>query len=174
MMKMEVLLPRRILFFVLTASLLITSCKKDEEEENDLVGTWVSTTSNFTAMVGTRTLTQYFIESMGLTASDAQLYTNLFNLTMQQSFQGTVQFNADRTYTSTLGQQSDSGTWSLNSTGSDLTIDSNTGDAVTFAVMKLTPNELQLHWVDNVNEDINGDNVNEPIAIDATVSFTKQ
>jgi hypothetical protein len=110
---------------------------------------------------------------MGLTASDAQLYTSIFNATLQQAFTGTIKVNADKTYTSDLGGTTDSGTWFLSADGKKLTIDSTTDPPMVFDVVKLTANELQLHSSETGTEDLNGDNTPETITIDITLKFTK-
>lgn len=162
------------IFLVLLVGVTISSCKKDTPSPTDnMVGTWKSGTSDFVAKVGDKTITQYFTDVMGLTASDAQLYTSIFNATLQQAFTGTIKVNADKTYTSDLGGTTDSGTWFLSTDGKKLTIDSNTDPPMVFDVVKLTANELQLHSSETGTEDLNGDNVPETITIDVSLKFTK-
>jgi hypothetical protein len=168
-MKKEI----RLLGIILIAGLISASCSKDDKPQDNIVGTWTTQSSNFTATVGNKTMTQYFTDVMGLTASDAQLYTNLFNVTMQQNFTGTIQIKSDNTYTSTLGGQSETGTWSLSSDGSKLTIDPSNDDPMVFDVVKLTSNELQLHLTQSGTQDLNNDNVPETITVDVNATFTK-
>lgn len=173
-MKAKMSIFRNTLFIVLTGILLI-SCEKDEDEgrENDLVGTWNSGASTFNTMVGDKTLSQYFIDDMGMTTTDAQLYSNLFTVTLQQSFTGTLTFNSNNTYTSNFGGQADSGTWSLSADGKELTIDSSTGDPMVLTIERLTANELKVHWTETESEDINDDTIPETIRIDMNMTFTK-
>jgi len=165
---------RSIFFILLTAGIVITSCKKDSDPSDDLIGTWNSTSSSFDAMVGNKTLVQYFTEDMGLSAADAQLAVSLFNVTLQQNFTGTIKFNSDNTYTSTLGGQNETGTWSLSSDGDKLTIDPSTDDAIIFDVDTLTASQLQVHFSETGSDDLNGDNVPETISITANMTFSKQ
>lgn len=164
----------RNIFLIILTGILISSCKKDSKNaQNDLIGTWKTGTSTFVATVGGKTMNQYFIDSMGLTAADAQLYANLFNLTLQQNFTGTITFKSDKTYTSTLGGQNDTGTWDLSSAGDKLTINSSTGQPLILDVITLNANTLHVKWVENGSYDLNGDNVNENIAVNADMTFTK-
>lgn len=160
-------------FFVIATVILLTACKKKEDDTKDnLVGKWNSGTSTFNTKVGEKTLLQYFTD-MGMTASDAQVYSGLITLSMQQAFAGSITFNSDNTYTSDLGGQADNGTWNVDGSGKQLTIDSATDNAITMDIVNLTSNELKVHWADTESEDLNNDNVPESISIDANLTFTR-
>lgn len=173
-MKEKSTILRNIFFVLLSAGIVFTSCNKDDENKNDLIGTWTFSTATFDAKVGNKPLNQYFIEDMGLSSSDAQLAVSLFNAQLQQNFSGTVVFRSDNTYTSTMGGQSETGTWTLSSGGNQLTLDPATGDATVLDVVTLTSDLLKVHFADTGNDDLNGDNVPETIAVDVNMTFTKQ
>lgn len=158
---------------VLITGLILSSCSKDATLTDNLTGTWTAGTSTFTAMVGDKTLTQYFTEVMLLTMNEAQLYTNLYNGLIQQSFTGTIQIKSDNTYTSTLGGEADTGTWSLTADGKKLTIVSSTDDPMTFDIIELTSSKLQLQLLESISEDFNGDDTPELININVVINFTK-
>ena len=151
------------------------SCEKDDDEdrENDLIGTWTSGTSTFNTMVGDKTLLQYLIDDMAMTPTDAQLYVSLYTVTLQQAFTGTFTLNSNNTYTANLGGQADSGTWSLNTAGNELTIDSSTDDPMVLTIERLTANELKVHWTETESEDLNDDTIPETIRVDVNLTFTK-
>lgn len=158
---------------VLFAGILVTSCDKDDDEPADLlVGTWTAQTANADASVGNQTMADYFV-GQGFTVSDAQMLTNLFNVTIQQSFTGTITFLADGTYTTTLGGQSDAGTWSLSGDGKQLTIDSNTDETLLLTVDRLTENELEISWTETGEEDLNDDTVPETVVVDVNLTLRK-
>ena len=161
---------------ILLAGVLISSCKKDEDDkdpQDDLIGTWTSGISTIDAKVGDIAMNQYFIDSLGLSPSEAQVYTTLFNLTVQQSYAGTVTFNANGTYSITFGGDTDTGTWVLSSDNKQLTLDSNLDPPVLLDVVRLTANELVLTWNEIVSEDINEDGVPEVISVDVEMTLTK-
>ena len=161
---------------ILLAGVLVSSCKKDEDDtdpQDDLIGTWTSGMSTINAKVGDMAMNQYFIDSLGLSASDAQIYTNLFNVTVQQSYAGTVTFNANGTYSATFGGDTDTGTWVLSSDNKQLTLDSNLDPPLVLNVVRLTANELKLSWNEKVSEDINADEVPEVISVDVEMTLTK-
>jgi hypothetical protein len=164
----------KILLILILAGLAIPACKKDTTPPVNISGTWITKSSDFQAKVGAKTMTQYFTDVMGLSASDAQLYTNVFNLTLQQSFTGTITLKSDKTYLSNLGGQNETGTWSLSSDGTKLTINPNNGIPMELDVIKLTATELQLHWAETGQYDLNSDGTQETIAIDANVTFNRQ
>jgi hypothetical protein len=160
-----------ILVFI--TGLILSSCSKDPTPTDNLVGTWTAGTSTFTAMIGDKTLAQYFTDVMGLTTVEAQVYTNLFNTMMQQSFAGTIQLKSDNTYTSTMGGDADTGTWSLSADAKKLTIDSNTGDPMILDIIELTSGKLQVQMSESISEDLNGDTTPEVININVVLNFTK-
>ena len=159
---------------VLIAGLAVTSCKKDSSTTVTLAGaTWTAGTPTFTAMVGTKTLAQYFTDVMGLTAAQAAAYSVIANATIVQSFTGTVQFKSDNTYTATLGGKPDSGTWSLSADGKTLTIDSSSAAPVTGTITELTANKLTVTLVNTISEDLNSDGTPETITVNVTIPFTR-
>jgi hypothetical protein len=124
-------------------------------------------------MVGSKTLTQYFIDVMGLTAEEAQTYADLFDQALKQSFTGTITVKADNTYTSNMGGSPDSGTWSLNSDRTKLTVTSATDGPMTFDVVELTSSKMHLHALETTTEDLNGDSTPETLTVEVDVNFTK-
>ena len=164
----------RLLFLVFIAGLAITSCKKDSSSTVTLAGgTWTAGTPTFTAMVGTKTLTQYYTDVMGMNVTQAQQYTAVVNLVFMQAFTGTIQFKSDNTYTSNLGGTSDSGTWSLSADGKKLTINSSTDVPETLDVTVLTSNKLTVSTTGNTYEDLNSDGIDETIAVHVEIPFTR-
>jgi hypothetical protein len=164
----------RIASIMLVAVLAITSCKKDSSTAVTLAGgTWTAGTPTFTAMVGTKTITQYYTDVMGLSAAQAAQYAGIVNLALLQSFTGTIQFKSDNTYTATLGGTPDSGTWSLSADGKKLTIDSNSEAPVIADVNTLTSNNLSVSITDTTSEDLNSDGTPETLTVSVTIPFTR-
>ena len=163
----------RGIILVLIAGLFFTSCSKDSDPAADLVGTWTFSNATFDAKVGTKSLTQYFIDEMGLTEAQAQQVLVLFNAQMQQAFTGTIQMKSDNTYTATIGGESDSGTWSLSSDNKKLTIDSDTDAPVIFDILELSSHKVVLKGTETVEEDLNEDTVPETITVTIEMTLTK-
>jgi hypothetical protein len=162
------------LALVIVIGLVLSGCsKKDSATTDNLVGTWTAGEVTFDAKVGDMTLTQYFTDVAGYTATEAAQYTALFNAFLQQSFVGTLQIKSDGTYTATLGGSGDSGTWSLSDDGKTLTINSSSDVPMDVEIVELTSNTLKVRMTGTQSEDLNGDDVNETITISADITFTR-
>jgi hypothetical protein len=163
----------RIFSLVLITGLILTSCKKDETPADNIVGTWTAGTPSLTVMVGTKTLAQYFMDELGLSATEAQVYVNQFNQMFVGSFSGTLTIKADGTYTANMGGSADSGTWSLSADGKKLTIDSASDVPSILDVAELTSSKLHLKITESSTEDLNGDGINETMTVSIDLTFTK-
>jgi hypothetical protein len=171
-MKMKFLNLRNFIPVIITG-LILSSCSKDSTPAEDIVGTWTTESAAFTATIDGKTMTQYFIDELGLTAAEAQQYTALFNAMLQQSFTGTMQIKSDNTYTATLGGEPDDGTWSLSSDGKKLTIDSSTEEPMILDVIELTSSRIHLQGTETETEDLNADAIPETIIVTVDLTFTK-
>jgi hypothetical protein len=169
------LMNTKIMYGILIVSLAVASCSKDSDTPAVTLegGTWTAGTPTFTAMVGNKTLNQYFMDVMGLTTTQAAQYTAVANLALIQSFTGTIQFKSDNTYTANLGGTPDSGTWSLSADGKKLTIDSNTETPETADITELTSNKLTISIITSESEDLNGDSTPETLTVNVTIPFTR-
>lgn len=164
----------RIICLVLIAGLAVTSCKKDSSSTVTLAGAaWTAGTPTFTAMVGTKTLTQYYTDVMLLTPAQAAQYTALVNLGLTQAFAGTITFKSDNTYTSNLGGSPDSGTWSLSADAKKLTITSSTSAPEIADVTVLTSTKLTVSLTDTSSDDLNSDGIDEIITVHVEIPFTR-
>jgi hypothetical protein len=163
----------KIICVVLIAVLAVASCKKSSNTVTIEGGTWTAGTPTLTAMVGTRTLTQYYTDVVGLTADQAAQFSALLNVALLQSFTGTIQFKSDNTYTANLGGQPDNGTWILSADGKKLTIDSSTADPVSGDITELTANKLTVAIIETTSEDLNNDGIPETITLSVTIPFTR-
>jgi hypothetical protein len=163
----------RNFILVLITGLVFSGCSKDKKATNDLIGTWTVGTTTLNTMVGTRTLVQYYTDVVGLSAAEAQTFSGVVNATIQQSFTGTIQIKSDNTYSATLGGKSESGTWSLNSAGTQLTIVSTLSGTNVFDIVQLTSSVLKIQLTEQVSEDLNNDGIPESITVTADVTFNK-
>jgi hypothetical protein len=160
-------------FLVFITGVILSSCSKDKTATDDLIGTWTMGTATFNVMVGDKTLTQYFVDVMGLTPAEAQQAIILFNQQMQQSFTGTIQMKSDHTYSSTLGGSTDTGTWSLSSDRKKLTISSSSEGPMILDVIELTSSKLRLQGTESDSVDLNGDSIPETLNVAIDLAFTK-
>jgi len=110
---------------------------------------------------------------IGISLIGFGLYITFFNAMMQQMFVGTITLKADNTYTSTMGGDPDTGTWSLSADGKKFTIDSDYDDPVTLDIIEQTANSLKLQMTQTETDDLNGDSIDETVNIVVTINFTK-
>ena len=171
-MKMN-LLKLRNLFLVLITGIILSACTKEDAAKVDLVGTWTAGTPTVTIMVGTKTLLQYLTDITGLSPTEAALYNSLFTTGFQEGFTGTIQFKSDNTFTTNMGGEPDSGTWSLSADGKKLTVDPATSDPMTFDIVELTANKLRFKVTESESEDLNDDGTPETMTITIELSFTR-
>jgi hypothetical protein len=171
-MKMNRLVLRSF-FLVMVTGLIFSSCKKDDSTTDPIVGTWTAGTHTFASTVGDKTLSQYYVDVMGYTQEEADSFVALSELILAGFFTGTITVKSDKTYTSNLGGTADSGTWSLNSGETELTINSTTDGPTTLEVVELTSSRLHLHTTEITTEDLNSDGTDETINTEIDVIFTK-
>lgn len=164
---------QKSIFLVMLMGIFFSSCKKDETKTQDIVGTWTAGTSTLSVMVGNKTLTEYFVDVMELPLEEAESYTDLIEQVMAQSFAGTITIKSNGTYTSNMGGESDSGTWSLNGDKTELTITSSTDGPMTFDVVQLTSSKLQISAIEITSEDLNGDDIPETLNVEVNINFSK-
>lgn len=163
----------RNLILVLITGLIFSGCSKEKKATDNLVGTWTIGTTNISTMVGTRTMAQYFTDVMGMSVADAQTYSVLANQAIQQSFSGTIQIKSDNTFSATFGGKSETGTWSLNSDGTKLTITSGSSGTTVFDIVELTSSILKIRVTDLITEDLNNDGTPESITVTADLTFNR-
>jgi hypothetical protein len=163
----------RIFSLVFFMGLILAGCKKSETATDKIVGTWTSQSGTYTAMVGDKTLLQYYTDVLGMPAEDAQTQINLFAAILQQFITGTITVKSDNTYTDTLGGTPDSGTWSLSADEKKLTIDSSTEDPVTMDVLELSSSKMILESTETIPDDLNNDGTDETVIVTLTITFNK-
>ena len=162
----------RNLILVLITGMVFSSCSKDDDKTDPIVGTWTTGTSTLSVTVDSKSLTQYFLD-LGFSAEEAQSYADLFDEALKQAFAGTITLKSDHTYTSDLGDTPDSGTWSLNSDKTEFTITPATEGPSTYDVVELTSSKLHLHAHETTSEDLNGDDTLETLSIEIDLNLTK-
>jgi hypothetical protein len=171
-MKMKILFLRSF-FLVLITGLILSSCSKNDTKTDPIVGTWTTGTSTFSVMVGDKTLTQYFVDVMGLSQADAESNAALLETFMKLAFTGTITFKSNNTYTSNLGGTADSGTWSLNTDQTILTLVSSTEGPMVYTVSELTSSKLHVQVSGTTPYDLNSDGTDEILSIDVDIDLTK-
>ena len=155
---------------LVVAMLAFQACNNDDEaNEGDIEGTWNVTDLDFDITVNGESLDSF------LPQTQADLFEGLLTSTFEESFEGSsIEFKADGTYTTTdSDDDTESGTWSINSDGSVLTLDSGTAEEFSFDIKSSTSSSLVLNYSetdDSQDLDQDGNNDNLVIGFDLTLS----
>ncbi len=166
------ILKLRTLIAVAVAGVLLFSCSKDKDKA-DLVGTWTYDSATISTMIGTKTFAQYLVDELGLNATEAQAYETIFNEAVKENFTGTIQIKSDNTYTTNFGEETDTGTWSINSDQSELTIDSDSDLPYVLSIVELTSSKLHIQEVQTGMDDLNQDGTMETLTMTVDIFFKK-
>jgi len=168
----------RNLLWVLSATILfsLAACNKDDEEVDQnklLVGLWESTEVRMTFSVSQISLYQYYIDELGLTEEEADEANQLYGDIFASGLIGSIEFNEDNTFTSTLGSSVETGTWWIvNSTTLKLTEELRT-DQIDLTIVTLNTAKLVIGFDDTKIDDINEDGTDEEILIEIEIVFDK-
>ena len=172
---------RKFLFLISLVSSfsILFSCGDDDgdkkPEPQKIVGTWTSSSMDYEATVNGQDFITFLVETYDISESDAEEMVDMYiEDVMEDDFQGSITFKEDGTYVSNDGSSSETGTYSLNSSETTLTINSDDDDeTIVFDVTEFTNNVLNLEYSEEYEEDITEDQVNEEILILLKLFLTK-
>jgi len=171
-MKMKMRFVKGIIL-VLFTGLVFTSCSKDSNPEEDILGTWTIEDVDFEATIGAKSMLQYFMDEFSMTEPEAMVVMEAFDAALAQQFTGTIEIRADNTYTATMEDGSDEGTWSLSSDFEELNLDSD-GVETVLDIISLTSSSAVMGMTQEISEDINDDDVPEDISVTVEMTLAKQ
>lgn len=161
------------IFLVLFTGLVFASCSKDSDPEEDILGTWTVGDVDFEATIGTKSLLQYYMDEFSMTEPQAQAAMAAFDAALTQQFTGTIEIRADSTYTATMGDESDTGTWSLSSDYKKLTLDSDADETIDLDIISLTSGKAVMGMPQSISEDLNDDDFPEDISVTVEMTLNK-
>ncbi|MBN2666179.1 MAG: hypothetical protein JXR67_06690 [Bacteroidales bacterium] len=162
------------IILVLFTGLVFASCSKESNPEEDILGTWTVENVDFEATIGTKSLLQYYMDEFSMTEPQAQAVMAAFDAALAQQFTGTIEIRADNTYTATMGDESDTGTWSLSSDYKKLTLDSDSDETIVLDIISLTSAKAVMGMAEEISEDLNDDDVPEDISVTIEMILEKQ
>ena len=161
-----------ILIILISAGILSACSKKTETPSNQLIGTWTISSATADITVNGKSLTQYYTD-LGSTQTEAAQLAQIIESSIQQSFTGTVTVKSDNTYTATISGSTDSGTWSLNSDGTKLTLVDSNNVSSTYDIVNLDSHNLELSFVTTEQDDLNSDGTPDTITLNVNMKLTK-
>jgi hypothetical protein len=156
----------KLLALILLSTLLITSCKDDEESASPgIVGVWNVTDLEVSFTVNNESLANYFGQDLAdvIEASLATIFEDQFE-------DVTIEFKSDGTYSSKApGETTETGSWAL--IGDKLSLDD---DTITFDVIINTNSALSLQYVESdSSEDFDSDGTDDTLETVLELSLTK-
>jgi hypothetical protein len=135
-----------LIFGVLSVFISYTGCNNDDEEPeiNPIIGIWTISDVDLVTEFGDMSVKEFLMEVGGLSEINATGYALLFESLLDATFNGTIEFKEDNTYESYIAGEKEEGTWHLNSTREELTLNSGTPDETVVSVLTLTDDTLKL------------------------------
>jgi len=162
-------------FGILLIIPLVFACSKDEEggAEADLAGAWTYESATVDLKINGVSFIDYYKDELEATEEEAaeaeEFFAEAFNF-----FEGLkITFKSDRTYTTNFDGVEDSGTWSLNSDASILTLDAGTAESSAMKVYTLTSSKFTFGMDEEEMEDMDSDGVDETLSIAIKVNMKK-
>jgi hypothetical protein len=148
---------------------LLSSCSKDDATVNPLFGTWVVNTVSLDLDIDGKTFAQYL--------EDTELYTESEIAELVEAVsEGFTEFegieltlNSDGTTKTVFPDGTETGTYTINTEGTVLTMD---GDSE-FAYV-VSGNTLTLSFEEQEVDDFNEDQVNETLTIDVKLNMKRK
>jgi len=169
----NILFQLRILILVIFAA----SCDNGDEEPTTaelLIGNWITSTVEIDATVGTQSYTDYLIDEVGLSPTDATVQDAVFKAALLSEVTGSLTINSNNTYTSSFGGGSDSGTWSLSSDETTLTLYEG-ADVIVITINSISGSTLNVTFGDDFPQDLDDDSEtpDEIVTVEAEITLTK-
>ena len=151
--------------------LAFQACNNDDEtaNESNIEGTWNVSDFNIDFTINGESFSEYFAGD----ESTAEIIEEILTASVQNSFDGTIEFKSDGTYTAENDNTStEEGTWSINSEGTVLTLDGGTSEEFYFDIVTSTSNSLVLNRTETQSQDIDFNGTIEEVStiIDLTLS----
>ncbi len=161
----------RLLLILAVGAFMFQSCNDDETaKEGDVEGKWDVTGLAFDFSINGESLDSFFSEE------EAEDFESFFSASIEDSFEGSsIEFKSDGSYSSTdTDGTNDTGTWSLNSEGTLLTMDGGTANEFSFNVITSTKNSLVLGYSEtDSSQDYDQDGHNDEFKFSFEISLSK-
>lgn len=175
---MKTNLNRLVILALLVSMSALWSCGSDDDEDavSRIVGTWTYQNADIDFTIDGQTAQAYFT-SIGLDATLAAIAAATVEAEatagFEEDFAGTtITFNADGTYTANTSDGAESGTYTLNSNETQVSVNTD-GDVIVFDIKQLTSSRLTLSFSESSVESIDEDSGDATINVTIDLNFTK-
>jgi major membrane immunogen (membrane-anchored lipoprotein) len=165
---------------MLFTATLLTSCGSSDDDAKpanaELIGTWTYKDAKIDVKINNKTIKDYFVEALGISAIQATVIEALLLEELEDGeLKGsTVTFNADGSYSSKSGDGTvTTGTYTINDAKTKVTV-IESGETTTFDVKELSSNQLTIGYTEEDNsEDFDDDGTNDTLVASLEVTFSK-
>lgn len=154
---------------------MIVSCNDDDENPSNsdlLIGKWSISTTTIEMNLNGKSLVQYLVQDVGLSQAEAEMFEEMFEDMLLETFVGTIEFKADKTAIYNIGGDSDTGTWRLSSDGKTLYLDEGTIDEMTVTIVELTSSKLSIEMTQSEEEDLDEDGTDENVIVEVSMTLS--
>lgn len=153
-----------------TSLFIVTSCGDDEPELD-------ATTLNLIGVWETEDEVQLSIGVTGLTPEELIEFEEAINFYISlfaQGFFGTVEFKADKTYTSTFGDDTQTGTWEVTNEEKTLLMTESGGmEASELDIISISSTALVVGFEETESIDINSDGTDDEFTFEVEITLNK-
>lgn len=155
---------------------LFQSCSDDDEvNQADLIGIWNVNDVEADITVNELDIIQYLTEEAGYSTQEAIIFEGIYRAFYEATVaEATFEFKADNSYEVKIPNQDDeTGTWTLNSNATILTIDEGTNDEAIINIQTLTSNTLVVVFEEEEIDDLDEDGTDETLLVNVTLNLSK-
>jgi uncharacterized membrane protein len=159
---------------------LLASCGSSDDDVKpanaELIGTWTYKDAKIDVKINNKTIKDYFVEALGISAIEASVVEALILAEVEDDeLKGsTVTFGADGNYSAKSGDGTvTTGTYTINDAKTEITV-VESGTTTTFDVKSISSSELVMSYTEeNSDEDFDEDGTNETLLASIEVTFSK-
>lgn len=163
------------LLLIVSGALVFVSCSNNDEDgdpQSPIVGTWTYESADISITIEGQDFLDYLIEAFGLTQAQAEEFEADFEDTMNDFDGMSWSFTKDGKFTVTSPEGNETGTWSLSSDNTKLSLTSD-GDTEVIDVKSLTSSKMELTYEETFEDDMDEDGENEELEISMLLGLKK-
>jgi len=172
--------PTTILTYLCIIGTLIvfTNCNEEERKsKSNLVGTWIVTTADYDAYVGSMTVEEYYLNQLGYTQAQTDIAMTLFDDEVTMYLESSkIEFESTHDYwTNIASPAGDDGMWSINDSETMIILDEGTIWETPVTVHTLTSTSLNISFsmVEELDLDEDPETEDVTVTFDITLALTK-
>lgn len=162
---------------MVSGTLFVTSCDENDDDnspisQSAIIGEWVYKSADISIVINDMDIIDYFIEEFEISEDSAEVWKEMFTEEMNDFDGYKWKFTSDNKYLVTSPEGNETGTWSLSSDNKKLTLTSEEETEVV-DLKTLTSSKMIVFMEESMEEDINGDEVDDQIEVSFELELQK-